>query len=327
MLATSKALLIALALLAAPAFSAPPVQEETAVQILPLAAPLNSRAAELSGLAWYGDELVLLPQFARDELWTLQKTQLYAAIAATTPVPLGTTRLPLDTGNVLKQVPGFEGFEAITFHGDMAYLALECELRGKMSAWLVRGVIVDGVLRLEDGTLTEVPLPAQVFNMAIEALTVLKDQLVVFFEANGGNIVAPAQALVYDFDLNRKAAVPLATIEYRTTDATAVDTDGRLWVSNYLWPGERRLLNPAADGFAKRFGVGSTHAKSATVERLIELHATETGIFQTKRAPIYLALDPASGRNWEGLVRLDDAGFLVVSDSHPATLLGFVPTR
>jgi hypothetical protein len=31
------------------------------------------------------------------------------------------------------------------------------------------------------------------------------------------------------------------------------------------------------------------------------------------------------GRNWEGLVRLDDRGFLLVTDLFPGTILGFVP--
>jgi hypothetical protein len=29
-------------------------------------------------------------------------------------------------------------------------------------------------------------------------------------------------------------------------------------------------------------------------------------------------------RNWEGLVRLDNRGFLLVTDEHPKTILGFI---
>jgi hypothetical protein len=30
-------------------------------------------------------------------------------------------------------------------------------------------------------------------------------------------------------------------------------------------------------------------------------------------------------RNWEGLVRLDDYGFLLATDKYPRTILAFVP--
>jgi len=31
-------------------------------------------------------------------------------------------------------------------------------------------------------------------------------------------------------------------------------------------------------------------------------------------------------RNWEGIVRLDNRGFLLATDKFPTTILGFVPT-
>ena len=34
-------------------------------------------------------------------------------------------------------------------------------------------------------------------------------------------------------------------IEYRITDVTEVDNQGKFWALNFFWPGEKKLLNPA----------------------------------------------------------------------------------
>jgi hypothetical protein len=109
------------------------------------------------------------------------------------------------------------------------------------------------------------------------------------------------------------------------TDATAVDGNGRFWVINYLYPGDITKLNIAQDGIAAQFGMGATHAASQTVERLIELQLITDGITLTDTPPIQLELLPDDeARNWEGIVRLDDAGFILATDKFPETILGFV---
>jgi hypothetical protein len=40
-----------------------------------------------------------------------------------------------------------------------------------------------------------------------------------------------------------------------------------------------------------------------------------------------LQLSDEAARNWEGVVRLEDRGFLLVTDTFPRTLLGFVPFK
>ncbi|MGD9316494.1 MAG: hypothetical protein PVG56_06655, partial [Anaerolineae bacterium] len=74
---------------------------------------------------------------------------------------------------------------------------------------------------------------------------------------------------------------------------------------------------------------GPTHAQAETVERLLEFEYSESGIDLVDRPPIQLELMDSFlgglGRNWEGLARLDDRGFLLVTDLFPGTILGFVP--
>ena len=47
-------------------------------------------------------------------------------------------------------------------------------------------------------------------------------------------------------------------------------------------------------------------------------------LVRTSTPPIQLALDEKS-RNWEGLARLEDKGFLMIVDEHPRTILAFIP--
>ncbi len=75
----------------------------------------------------------------------------------------------------------------------------------------------------------------------------------------------------------------------------------------------------------ERFGVGRSHRGRRTVERFVELEVTAAGIQCTDTAPLELELGRGPGRNWEGIVRFQDRGFLVVTDKHPASMLAFVP--
>ncbi len=93
---------------------------------------------------------------------------------------------------------------------------------------------------------------------------------------------------------------------------------------NYFFPGDTKL-KPAEDFFSQTYGEGYTHNQNVTVERLIALQFTEDGIVPVETPPIQLELLPDDeARNWEGLVTLDDLGFLLVTDKFPETLFGFV---
>jgi hypothetical protein len=62
------------------------------------------------------------------------------------------------------------------------------------------------------------------------------------------------------------------------------------------------------------------------VERLVEFQFSEAGIVFSDHPPIQLALqDRQTSRNWEAIARLDEMGFLLATDRHPATILAFVP--
>ena len=68
---------------------------------------------------------------------------------------------------------------------------------------------------------------------------------------------------------------------------------------------------------------GKTHSTYKHVERLIEFQIKNNSITRTTADPIQLELNQES-RNWEGLVRLDRTGFLMIVDEYPRTILAFV---
>lgn len=145
----------------------------------------------------------------------------------------------------------------------------------------------------------------------------------MFYEVNGASNEQPI-AQRFDRDLSPQDDVQLAPLEYRMTDATTVDSNGRFWTTNYFYEGDTWAT--AACPLSQQFGVGESHVGELTVERLVELELGDDGVRVSRSAPILLELAAGVGRNWEGVARLDDRGFVLATDEHPCTMLAFVPT-
>lgn len=317
--------------LLAPATTTGPAEHK--VTLIALAGPLAARNAELSGLAQWGDRFVLLPQYPGrfgGSLFTLSEDDILRALAGIATDPLTPTALPFDDGGLSYTIPGFEGFEAIAFAGDRVYLTIEAAQGGGMIGYLVSGVIDQGAGRivLDPATLTPIAPQASLDNFADEALVVLPGgDLLTFYEANGANVNPQPVAHRFDASGAPGAVLPSPKIEYRLTDATPADAEGRFWAINYFFPGDEEKLAPADDWLATSYGRGATHATNRAVERLVEMQVSDAGVTLVEQPPLQLSLLPGVSRNWEGIARLQTGeldGFLLVTDTFPATLLGFV---
>src|SRR5689334_2341896 len=98
------------------------VLEEQAVIPLPLSGPLSEPRAEISGLAWYEDNLILLPQYPTvfDEngdglLYYLPKEEILAYLDGTNTAALEPRPIQLIAPDLADQIRNFQGFEAIGF--------------------------------------------------------------------------------------------------------------------------------------------------------------------------------------------------------------------
>ncbi|MFZ1752089.1 MAG: hypothetical protein WAU10_00020, partial [Caldilineaceae bacterium] len=163
---------------------------------------------------------------------------------------------------------------------------------------------------------------ADLGNMTDEAIVLWDDgqsaSLLTIYEANG--LLVNPQPVAHHFatDLSPLASLPLPHVEYRITDATPADAKGNFWAINYFYPGDVKL-KPNSDALLRLVVNSLPH-----VERLVEFQVTAQGIRFSGAPPVYLQLLETDARNWEGIARLDERGFLLVTDTHPRTILAFV---
>ncbi|MEM6961154.1 MAG: hypothetical protein AAF550_05355 [Myxococcota bacterium] len=298
---------------------------EEVVRPIRLVGPLTAADAELSGLAWYDDALVLLPQYPQKlggHLFSVAKSELERAVRGEV-THVSPTPIPLEMPRELPQIPGYEGFEAIAFRGRDVYLLVESEVGGTTAGHLMRGRVESDeaglAIHIDRYPWIKLEPQSSIGNLAYEAMVVSGDGVFVFYEENGQNNPDP-RALVFDHQLRLRKPVTMERLEYRLTDATSIDSSKRFWTTNFYWEGAHWKPGPCR--LQMRHGTGASHRARETVERLVELQVDASSIAPSGRAPILLQLEEHS-RNWEGIARLG-AGFLLVTDEHPTSLLGYV---
>jgi hypothetical protein len=304
------------------------VSEQPVIEI-PLNGPVSEANAEVSGITWYGDWLILLPQYPSvlgGSVYALAKADIIAFLDGEKEGPL-TPRAIASNATDLEDLPDYEGLEAIVFEGRRVYVTIEADRGSEMVAYLVAGKIEPDLSTLTLDTSKVVTIPAQtgVDNYSEESLLLFDDMVVTLYEANGRQLNESPMVHMFDRELNNLGTVSFPHVEYRITDATMPDAEGRFWVINYVFEGSIGKLDPAPDPLVAHYGVGETHAKQNTVERLLEFQYSAAGVTLTDRPPLQLTLrSDEKGRNWEGVARLDERGFLLVTDKFPDTILGFV---
>lgn len=302
---------------------------EQPVTVLDLTGPIAVPEAELSGLGWHGETLILLPQYPErfgegdGGLFALPKTDILGALDGTTP--LEPSLVALNAPGLKESIPNFQGYESITFKGDRVFLTIEAGEGTDMHGYIVSGEIAadSSEITLDTSNVVEIPMAFPSDNHTDEAIIIEKDFVMTLFEINGAGLNSAPVAHAFDFELNPQGTVTIPNLEYRLTDAAA-DSGNDFWVINYFFPGDTDLT-PNVDPLAQKYGEGPTHAQQDQVERLVKMTYTPNGITLADTAPIQLSLDGDTARNLEGLVVLDEQGFLLVTDKFPSTLLMFVP--
>ena len=300
--------------------------DEIAVKEIPLKGLITDRQQEMSGMDWYGNNLFLLPENLGGFLFVISKDDIYQSINSNNPNPITPNQISFITPDYSKTIPGFEGFESIAFFGDQFVVTLEAKSDGKMHGYIAWGKINPKTLKaiINDEDLLELPVPTQVKNMTYESALIHENSVILFYEANGKNLRKSAWQHIVSLNDNHSARIDFPNIEYRITDVTKIDHQNKFWAINYLWPGDIDRLNPAEDLISAKYGKGETHQSSKAVERLVEFQIQNGAIHLTNQKPLQIQLLEDNSRNWEGLVRLDKKGFLIVTDKFPGSLLRFI---
>ena len=314
-----------------------PLQPPAEAQVAPLVldASMAKQSMEYSGLAWFQDWLVLLPQYpeknliqGQASLFAIPKQSITDALNHPSGEALPWQAIAFEDDGLSESIRGFEGFESIAFNGDEVFMTIESRSGSPMLGYLVRGTVSGAIEQITLDADTLVPLDPQTSfsNASDEAITLFNGMVYTFFEENG--FEQNPQPIAHQFSIEdplQAATIPFPNINYRITDATSTDSEGYFWVMNYFYPGDTHL-QASSDALAEAYGQGATHQDSDVVERIIKLQIDNAAIRLVDEPPVQLQLFPENeARNWEGLVVLDDLGFLVVTDSFPESILAFVP--
>lgn len=318
---------------------ATPTPEEIELTILPehpvqqieLAGPVAAARAEVSGMAWCGENLILMPQYpdqydqdGMGKVFSIAKQEISAYLSGESTDPIEPAWIPFDTDDLPAAISGFEGFEAIAFVDGKVYVTIESRQGAGMLGYIVSGSVSADCsqIRLDGQTAVALQPQADLSNMSDETIVYYQQDIYTLYEANGLNINPNPVAHCFDENLVASGDVPMAQIEYRLTDATTVAADGLFWAINYFYPGDTKLI-PADDQIALTFGIGASHQDAEQVERLIALRVSSDGIQLAGLPPVYLELTGDESNNWEGVVRMDE-GLLLVTDEYPTTVFGYV---
>lgn len=311
-----------------------PVPAEVAVQEIPLSGPASGRRAEISGMAWYGDTLILLPQFPdrfgaeqNGAVFALRKSILLDYVENNLTSPVEPETIPFQDGGISQTIKNFEGFESIAFDGEKVYLTIEASPK-QMKGYVISGSMdLNGSgVTLNPATLTEIPMQADLANISDESIILFEDKIFTLYEANGVRVNPTPVAHLFDRSLQFLGVRSLPNLEYRITDAAPPDPEGYFWAINAYFPPDQWKLKPDQDMLAERYGLGETHLDNITVERLVLFQVEGSEIRLVDVPPVQLHLEgDVAPRNWEALALLNQQGFLIATDKFPRTILGFVP--
>ena len=272
---------------------------------------------EISSMTLYNDKLILLPENLNGYMFWIPLDEIENSI-----ITMDTLMPRMNffrTNPYDKLIYGFDGFEAIVIHHDNVYITIEVkDKRGKkfhMSSFLIWGRINSESMEviIPSSNILRLNPPTQVYNQTFEGMSYHDDKLIIMYEVNGVNMrdkvwqyIVDVNALHDDELMIELEKMMFPNIEYRVTDMTSV-IDNKFWVTNYYWPGDKKMLQIE---------------DSIGVERLLEFEILGKVAIRTNHKPINIPLSKKS-RNWEGVVRYKD-GFLISTDKFPKMILGYI---
>ncbi len=288
-----------------------------------LAGDLAERNLEASGLTWYKDNLIILPQFPHKwdagfdgVVFYIPKSKIDDYISGKSTKPIVGEKL-FFVAKGLDEIGKSKGsgYEAITFMNDTVYVAIESVNAGKSVSYVVKGKIDFEQKQIILNSDSKIKIKSQtgIHNMGEETILAFENSIYTIHEANGINVNTTPTISKLDSKLTEQNKIPFPNIEYRITDATSVDSMGQFFVTNYFYPGEYKKLKPNL----------SAEKKNEAIERILQFKITDGSVVKTEATPINLSnSNNKDGRNWEGIVKYND-GFLLITDMFPRTILAY----
>lgn len=294
----------------------------------------SERFVEASGLTWFNDWLVILPQYphkistkGNGALLAVHKNVLLNYVSGTDTGSVSCRLVPFTATGLdsLLQSNG-SGLEAVAFYNNEVFFIAEDRDSNSTNSVLLKGKVfgdLDSIV-VDPNYMTEIESASDIENFGDEAMVINKNVIYTIHEVNGNGIVTSPHSSNFNTELQKIGQIPFPGIEYRITDATCLDEHGTFYVLNYFYSGDTHI-KPKTDPIADRWGIGKTNQMYSGIERILECKLTQTGMTLTESPPIYIYLPNNTGRNWEGIAKFDDLGFLIVTDYYPKTVFAFIP--
>lgn len=316
--------------------AAQPVEiDEISVKIIALSPPLSHRDAELSGLTWCGDKLILMPQyperFAQEDthyFFYLERRQIENYLDRPSDKALQAQKIWLDEQNVRDALSVFDGYEAIACEENTLWLSFETiNHQGQHQSMAVTAelsLIPRAKITIDPKSRVLLGNQSMLTNMGDEAIFMQGKDLFTIHEINDSELVKEPRAQKIDYKTKQLTPYKFPYVPYRITDASALDKHQRFWAINYKYRGDT-FNQKSDDNLSHKHGRGASHAQYDNVERLLQFQLKNNSIDLIASSPLSLLMTSAQGRNWEGIARLGNRGFIIVTDKHPETILGFVP--
>lgn len=306
--------------------------KESEVLRIPLIGEAADRKSEISGLCWYGDNLILLPQYPNSfegdlgKIFFIQKEKLENFISGKDNSPILPDQYSINLNSLEHLFTLGSGFESITTNNDTAYFTIESMKDGKTETILISGIIdqKEKSIKLNKDSIIKDPTDIFIHNISDESILFHKNRIIPVYEVFGENKNNNPKVSIFDTELKFLKKIDFPSIEYRITDLSSVDENGNFWAINYLYPGDIRKLNPTDDKLISKFGLGISHKSEKPIERLVQFNIANDMISLVNKAPIYIELMKGESRNWEGLAKYKTDGFLMATDTFPETILAFI---
>ena len=161
--------------------------QESKVREIYLEGPANQRSLEMSGLTWYKDELILMPQYIDHDdpaFYAISKAKINRWLSQKSPSPIMPDKIRLDAPDFRNTIKGYQGFEAICFDGNTIYLIIESKHENLMKSFIVKGRIKrkKGIIIIDEDSLSEIKIPINIKNMGYESIAKYKNRILVFLK-------------------------------------------------------------------------------------------------------------------------------------------------
>ena len=101
------------------------VSKEVSPYYIKINGPMAERSQEISGMDWYNDNLILLPENLNGYVFAIKKTELDSRINDNDTTTIFPEQIKFNTPNYKELVPGFDSFESIAFRGYEVYITIE----------------------------------------------------------------------------------------------------------------------------------------------------------------------------------------------------------